>query len=382
MRRVLLGVAVFLFAAVAVALAYAPYLPALIMEGFPGLTLSGRGSYAEVAGASSVRDLPVAIGALGRPLAPGFAEAFAERGGRVLLVYRDGALALEHYDPGLDASTRFNSYSMAKSLVGALVFRALADGRLQSLDQTLGELLPDDPALARITLRRLLEMRAGIHFDGESSLGSVPGKASDTYPNPFGPLARLHFAGLGSIERTLTVTAVDESAFNYQNINTALLAEVLERVTGRTLPELLSDQIWVPSGAAAALWRRPASDLSVSAYCCIYATARDFVRIGVYLAGNGTPDAPFLPEPLWRQFLGLDTPNAQRQVNHYGFHIQQNVLDRDGEELQGPFTYLLGQGGQMLYLMPERGLVVYRAGEGLPLLHSTLYGAWNSTLAQ
>jgi hypothetical protein len=49
--------------------------------------------------------------------------------------------------------------------------------------------------------------------------------------------------------------------------------------------------------------------------------------------------------------------------------------------LQGRFTYLLGQGGQTLYLMPQHGLVVYRAGENIQLLHSTLYGAWNSVSA-
>ena len=38
----------------------------------------------------------------------------------------------------------------------------------------------------------------------------------------------------------------------------------------------------------------------------------------------------------------------------------------------------MGQGGQVLYLLPEQQLVVYRSGETAQLLHSTLYGAWNS----
>jgi len=28
--------------------------------------------------------------------------------------------------------------------------------------------------------------------------------------------------------------------------------------------------------------------------------------------------------------------------------------------------------------MPDQGVVVYRAGDGIQLLHSTLYDAWNS----
>ncbi|GEM_PF-3578677 len=42
----------------------------------------------------------------------------------------------------------------------------------------------------------------------------------------------------------------------------------------------------------------------------------------------------------------------------------------------------MGQNGQILYIMPEKNLVVYRAGERYQLLHSTLYGAWNTILNQ
>jgi hypothetical protein len=76
--------------------------------------------------------------------------------------------------------------------------------------------------------------------------------------------------------------------------------------------------------------------------------------------------------------MGLDVAPEARSRDNYGQHIRQNVLDRPGQALQGPFTYLMGQNGQVLYLMPQQGLVVYRAGERIQLLHSTLYGAWNS----
>lgn len=379
MRRWLTTVALGLLIAVAGLLVYAPFLPALLNEGFPALTWSGRGSFVEVAGSAVPSDLGVASDAGSRALVPEFARAFEERGGQALLVYRDGHLALEHYSDGVDEGTRFNSYSMAKSLVGALVYRALSEGRLTSLDQTLGELLPGDRGISHVTLGRLLAMRAGIHFDDEGKLGTASGKDSDTAANPFGPLARLHFQGLAAVEPSLRTVDGDDVTFSYQNVNTALLGEVLERKYGLPLQSLLAEAIWRHSGAATAQWRVPAAGQPVSAYCCIYATARDWVRIGVFLVGNGTPERPFLPEPLWREYLGLEVPLSERQSNHYGAHIMQNVLDRDGQDLQGPFTYLLGQNGQTLYLMPERGLVVYRAGTQLSLLHSTLYGAWNSS---
>ena len=272
---------------------------------------------------------------------------------------------LEHYGPGTNSETRLNSFSMAKSLIGALIFKAIAEGRIESLDQTLGELLPSAPGLSAMTLRKILTMRSGVHFDSRTTSFGAPGsyKDSDTFPNPFGPLARLYFQGLDAVVGGLTMDASPPDAFNYQNVNTALLGAVLERLYGQNLEALLSEKIWVPAGAEDAVWRKPSAESSVSAYCCLYATARDWLRIGMFIGSNGSPAQPFLPNDLWREFLGLDVPLSLRLNDHYGNHTLQNVLDRKGEDLQGPFSYFMGQNGQILYIMPERNLVVYRAGE-------------------
>ncbi len=380
MRKLLIALVLVLAGAVTATLAYAPYLPQLVAEGVPPLTWPAPGHFTSIDGAATPRDLRIVEATTSRPLQPDLQAAFIEKGGKAFLVARAGRLELEHYAPGISAETRFNSFSMAKSLVGALIYKALAEGRLNSLDQTLGELLPDDRGLAGVTLRALLLMRSGIAFDrGEGKAGAVSGdKTVDTSANPFGPLARLHFLGLRAIEGGLVSDTATTPVFSYQNVNTALLGEVLETVYQQPLEHLLGEKLWRPAGAAAASWRQPAVGAPVSAYCCIYATARDWIRIGQYLIENGTAAAPFLPTPLWREFLGLDVSNAGRLNDNYGQHLRQNVLDRAGQALQGPFTYLMGQGGQVLYLLPEQQLVVYRSGETAQLLHSTLYGAWNS----
>jgi len=375
-----IGIVVVLAIITGGALAYAPYLPQLVVEGVPPLVGPGAGHFADLQGAEAPRDLHPTPDARDRVLLPDLATAFESKHGKALLLFRDGELVLEHYAEGLGPQTRFNSFSMAKSLVGALVYKALAEGKLRSLDQTLGELLPLDTGIKTVTIRDLLQMRSGIAFDTEGGkFGglSSAGKEADTAPNPFGPLARLHFLGLAAIERGLTVAPGDTHDFSYQNVNTALLGEVLETVYGRPLAELVDDKLWRPAGAASGLWREAAANAPVSAYCCVYATARDWIRVGLFLSENGGA-TPFLPTPLWREFLGLDVPVADRHKTHYGTHIWQDVLDRPGQALQGPFTYLMGQGGQTLYLMPDKGVVVYRAGDDIQLLHSTLYGAWNS----
>ncbi|MBW4656794.1 MAG: beta-lactamase family protein [Kaiparowitsia implicata GSE-PSE-MK54-09C] len=377
MRRLLVFTIAFMLAGVFGLHAFAPYLTTLVLEGSPTLIWRGAGHYAVVPGAprpSWPQNSPIA------ELEPDLNSRFIESGGVALLAARDGKLVLERYGTGTNPETRLNSFSIAKSLVGALIFKALSEGKIESLDQSLRELLPTAPGLSDMTLRKILTMRSAVHFDSRTTSFGAPGsyKDSDTLPNPFGPLARLHFQGLDAVVHGLTLEPTPPDTFNYQNINTALLGAVLERAYGKPLETLLSEKIWLPAGAEGAIWRKPPVESSVSAYCCIYATARDWLRIGVFFAANGTMAKPFLPHTLWREFLGLDVPLAMRLDDHYGYHTLQNVLDRDGENLQGPFTYFIGQNGQILYIMPEKHLVVYRAGQRYQLLHSTLYGAWNS----
>ena len=139
------------------------------------------------------------------------------------------------------------------------------------------------------------------------------------------------------------------------------------------MEKILNDLIWEPAGAGLAYWRRAPGTGRVSAYCCLYATARDWIRVGRYLMENGTPDAPFLPDALWRDWLIPDLPENVRAKGAYGWHLRHDVLSRPGEAVQGPFAYFMGHNGQVLYLLPEQNMVIVRFGARPQLLHSTVY---------
>ena len=82
-----------------------------------------------------------------------------------LIVMRDGKPLLERYYDGASAAQPFPVCSITKSVVSALVGVAIADGKIASLQQPLGELLDvppsADPRVRRITLEQLLTMSAG-----------------------------------------------------------------------------------------------------------------------------------------------------------------------------------------------------------------------------
>ena len=369
-------------AGAAAVMLWAPYLPRLAYEGFPAPTWPAPGSFADVAG--NPADPPLAAPAAATPLDPRLRALFDASGAKALLAYEAGRLGIEHYADGVDAGTRFNSYSLVKSLIGALMLKAVADGVLSSLDQPVGSLLPHagDSGFRAVKLRAFLEMRSGVLFEagGAKSLSGVGVKDLEAaFANPFGPLARLHMQGLDKVKHRLLTTP--SPRFNYQNINTAVLGAVLERAYGQSLQKILAEKIWKPAGAAPAKWRRHNGDAGVSAYCCLYARARDWVKAARFIVANGSAGAQFLPAAERDALLGRNLSKARLRKGVYGLHVRHDLLDRPGEPLQGGFTYFLGNGGQIVYLMPDKDLVVVRFGDAMQLLHSTLYATWRTLQA-
>ncbi|MBD1547944.1 serine hydrolase domain-containing protein [Roseibium aggregatum] len=367
-RRLGAGVAAFL-ALVLLALVLtawrAPQLLVLAGEGFPGPTWPAPGNYATVQGTT----LPEGQAPAQLPGVP-VQTRFEESGGRALLMERGGVLQTEIYRDGVIRDTRLNSYSLVKSLVGALVLRAVADGRIKSLDAPLRQILGADAP--DVTVGEVLTMSSGLVMVPE------PPKTEDTSADdhsfsPFGPLARIHAYGIEKMMPELRVDRNMEGHFHYQSANTALLGVALERVYNQSLPDLLSSLIWKPAGAADAHWRRYPAGRGVSAYCCLYARPLDWIRVGRFLLDNGTLGKPFLPQALWRDFLMPNLDAQARRQGAYGDQVRHDVLDRPGEQAQGPFAYFMGLDGQMVYLLPKQDAVVVRFGERVQLLHSTLY---------
>src|SRR5262245_40749545 len=136
-RKWLVGATAAALTGVAAALLHAPYLPRILAEGYPQATWPAPGSYARVAGASEMA-----------PASPDLAppnerlqSLFEASEGRALLAARNGRIVMEHYAPGVTRETRLNSYSLVKSLVGALTLKAVAEGRIASLETKVGEIL-------------------------------------------------------------------------------------------------------------------------------------------------------------------------------------------------------------------------------------------------
>jgi CubicO group peptidase (beta-lactamase class C family) len=86
---------------------------------------------------------------------------------RAVLVSVDGETKISHYRHGFTAEDATHVWSITKSVVSTLIGIAISDGIIDSLDQTLGELLPRQrpsmpAAVAAVTLRELMTMSGGF----------------------------------------------------------------------------------------------------------------------------------------------------------------------------------------------------------------------------
>jgi CubicO group peptidase (beta-lactamase class C family) len=84
-----------------------------------------------------------------------------------LMLLKRGRIALEHYDLGIDASTRWISMSMAKSVSTTLVGAAIHDKLIGGVDDQLTRYLPElrGTSYDGVSIRHLLQMTSGVHWD-------------------------------------------------------------------------------------------------------------------------------------------------------------------------------------------------------------------------
>ncbi|WP_439534220.1 serine hydrolase domain-containing protein [Polymorphobacter sp.] len=274
------------------------------------------------------------------------------------LVWHKDRLLLERYAPGAGPATRTQSQSMHKSVLGLMVALALTDGLIPSLDAPaanwLGTWIPQP--LGAITLRHLLDMTSGLALPPPGETGR------DSFANRL-----FNASDIAAVARTAPQVKAPGTAFEYNNVNPQLLVAVLEKASGQPYEALLSRRLWSRIAEhPGALWMdRPGG--TPHGYCCLIATARDWLRIGRALL----PGTPLLTEAARTALLTPGPNPAYGQLIWHGSPWNKVRAYRPG----GPFgvthsapysapdlVFFDGYGGQRVYIVPSRQLVIVRTG--------------------
>lgn len=280
-----------------------------------------------------------------------------------VIVVQDGELLAERYAPGIDADMRLPGWSMAKSVLSALVGMLVDEGRL-SLEAN--ELLPHwrspDPRAA-ITLEDLLRMRSGLRF-------------SEVYANPWSDVLHMLYncADMADYASRRPLVSTPGSVWSYasgtSNILSALLRGVLGDALYHTWPRrALFDRLGMTSAVLE-------PDASGTFVCSSYmlATARHWARYGQLWAGGGRWDGTEILSREWTRFSA--TPTAQSD-GRYGAHWWLKLNPENGGDtaasrrIAPDAIFAVGHEAQTLTIIPSKRLVVVRLGASIYI------DAWN-----
>lgn len=260
------------------------------------------------------------------------------------LVIKNDSIFSENYYDGYDKSALSNSFSMAKSIVSAALGKAIMEGSIKSLDQPVGDFLPQyaTGTAAAMTVGDLSSMASGLDWD-------------ESYYSPFSVTTRAYFDDdLSAVALGQKTIGKPGQEFKYLSGNTQLLAMVIQKATGVDLAEYVSKEFWKPMGAQNdALWQTDHENGIVKAYCCIASNARDFARFGKLYKQFGK----------WNGGQVLDSAFVAKSISprfaispHYGYGWW--LSDYKDKKI----FYMRGHLGQYVIVIPEDDLIIVRLG--------------------
>ncbi|MCB9173224.1 MAG: serine hydrolase [Flavobacteriales bacterium] len=266
------------------------------------------------------------------------------------LVIKNDSIVFEEYWDGYNENSLTNSFSMAKSYIGMLIGIALDEGKINSIEDPVANYLPLYKDHPELTIKHLLTMSSGINFD-------------ESYTSPFGHMAKAYYGkDIEKLNENYTVTETPGEIFRYLGGNTIILSFILEKVTGQTVSEYMSEKVWQPLGAQnPALWNLDHKDGKEKAYCCFYSNARDFARIGKLYLNKG----------LWnnQRIVSEDYVTESTCPAYYLKDGNGNLVDYYGYQIWTTYYkdmdifFFRGIKGQYTIVIPDKNMIVVRLGK-------------------
>jgi CubicO group peptidase (beta-lactamase class C family) len=286
--------------------------------------------------------------------------AFAEpdpthrRNTRALVVVHGGRIVAERYAPGFDAKMPLLGWSMTKAALNALVGLRVKDGKLDLADKGL---LPqwrgDSDKRRDISLDNLLRMSSGLVFN-------------ERYDDPLADVTQMLFVA-GDQARFAAAKELDHppgTYWHYSGGTSAIIAYIL-RATFATEGDYLRyprERLFGPLGMKSAILAPDASG-TFAASSFLYATARDFARLGLLFLQDGMWEGKALLPDNWVVYSR--GPTRTLSDGSYGAHLWLRLPESDGlgvPPMPEDAYYFLGYDEQIVAIVPSRDLVIVRLG--------------------
>lgn len=255
---------------------------------------------------------------------------------QALIVSHEGNIILEQYGNGYSKTDFVTSQSIAKAFYAVLFGVAIEKGLLDDLDQPISDYLPEwkNDKRGEITIRNLLEMKSGLY-------------RSESWNEEM-------FLSRDNLDFALSVELVKEPGeiFEYNNVNTALLGPVIEKIYNASPHEVLKKEILNPLEITEyGLWKDHA--LNDITFHGIDLAPLDFIKFGQLYAQKGSWEGKQLVNKAFME--QSMQPISEGPGELYGMHTSIRKMSENKRLLVKE-----GFNGQYLFVIPEENLVAVK----------------------
>ena len=263
-----------------------------------------------------------------------------------IIVLKDNKISLEKYAKQVNHKTLWTSFSVAKSISSMLLGVALKEGDIESLDDALQKYIPELKGYdyGKVTVRQLLTMTSGIAWN-------------EDYEDPNSDVAQMYKAPCQATEshimsymKPLKFVHEPGTTWNYSTGETDLVGILIQKATGKSLAEYLSEKIWIPMGMEnCAFWLADeCSNLNIGG-SGLSASLRDYARLGTLMLKNGEVGDKKLLSEEWLKDATSPLFATNDQGAGYGYLWWRS--ENGSYAAAGIF-------GQMIYIDPTKDLVI------------------------
>ena len=255
---------------------------------------------------------------------------------QALIVSHKGNIILEQYGNGYSKTDFVTSQSIAKAFYAVLFGVAIEKGLLDDLDQPISDYLPEwkNDKRGKITIRNLLEMKSGLY-------------RSESWNEEM-------FLSRNNLDFALSVELVKEPGeiFEYNNVNTALLGPVIEKIYNASPHEVLKKEILNPLEITEyGLWKD--HSLNDITFHGIDLAPLDFIKFGQLYAQKGSWEGKQLVNKAFME--QSMQPISEGPGELYGMHTSIRKMSENKRLLVKE-----GFNGQYLFVIPEENLVAVK----------------------
>ena len=268
-----------------------------------------------------------------------------------LMIVRRGNILYENYNFGNDENSKWISFSVTKSITSMLLGAAIEDGFIENVNDPVTKYLPDlsGSNYDQISIKHILQMSSGIEWN-------------EDYDDPYSDVNLA--GGLNSSDLYQYLYKLDKinkpsRKFNYNTAESNLIGGIVRSAVGSNLSSYLENKIWKPYGMQSdAYWGLDATFLDELGGCCIYATLKDYIRLGIFALDQGKlkNGEQVLPSN-WIK----DSTKASKANKYYGYQWWLGGRPYKSYSAQGVF-------GQLIWIDPPTQTVI--------AMHSAWDKAW------